>query len=134
MAAWMMLSASLRPIPIDFEWNQCGVNVMVRVCLMDIERGREWIRVRVSIGAAYATGLCCVGVPVYRHEGKAHAPAAGAFSRSTTRPRIAKAQMPANCAADQRLLAARFQISPRILLKTARRRLSHVIPADLAIC
>ena len=137
----MMLSVSLRPIPIDFEWNECGVNVMVRVCLMDIERGREWIRVdgwcqfrRVSIGAAYATGLCCVGVPVYRHEGKAHAPAAGAFSRSTTRPRIAKAQMPANCAADQRLLAARFQISPRILLKTARRRLSHVIPVDLAIC
>ena len=45
MAAWMMLSASLRPIPIDFEWSECGVNVMVRVCLMDIERGREWIRV-----------------------------------------------------------------------------------------
>ena len=63
MAAWMMLSASLRPIPIDFEWNQCGVNVMVRVCLMDIERGREWIRVRVSIGAAYATGLLLRGRP-----------------------------------------------------------------------
>ena len=70
MAAWMMLSASLRPIPIDFEWNECGVNVMVRVCLMDIERGREWVRVdgwcqfrRVSIGAAYATGLLLRGRP-----------------------------------------------------------------------
>ena len=45
MAAWMMLSVSLRPIPIDFEWNECGVNVMVRVGRMDIERGREWVRV-----------------------------------------------------------------------------------------
>jgi hypothetical protein len=45
-----------------------------------------------------------------------------------------KSQAPVSCAADQRLIAARFQISPRILLKIARRRLSHVIPADLAIC
>jgi hypothetical protein len=31
MAAWMMLRVSLWPIPIDFEWNECGVNVMVKV-------------------------------------------------------------------------------------------------------
>ena len=41
----MTLSVSLRPIPIDLEWNERGVNVMVRVGLMDIERGREWVRV-----------------------------------------------------------------------------------------
>jgi hypothetical protein len=31
MAAWMMLSASLRPTLIDFEWNECGVNVMIKI-------------------------------------------------------------------------------------------------------
>jgi hypothetical protein len=35
-----MLRVSLQPIPIDFEWNECGVNVVVEVRLMDIERRR----------------------------------------------------------------------------------------------
>jgi hypothetical protein len=65
-----MLSVSLRPIPIDFEWNECGVNVMVKVGLMDIERRREmgprrWL-VPVSsnfIGAACTIGRLCPGPP-----------------------------------------------------------------------
>jgi len=80
MAAWKMLSVSLRSIPIDFEWNECGVNVMVRVGLMDIERGREWVRVdgwcqfrRIPSVLRVPPADCGLGYPLHGHEGEARA-------------------------------------------------------------
>ena len=80
MAAWMMSSVSLRPIPIDFEWNECGVNVMVRVGLIDIERGREWVRVdgwcqfrRIPSVLRVPPADCGLGYPLHGHEGEARA-------------------------------------------------------------
>ena len=53
------LSVSLRPTLIDFEWNECGVDVMVNVGLMDIERRREWVR--FDGGASFVEfHRCCV--------------------------------------------------------------------------
>jgi hypothetical protein len=56
-----MLSVSLRPIPIDFEWNECGVDIMAKVVRTDeLPDDGDWVSVWVArtrsgdIGAASA--------------------------------------------------------------------------------